>query len=70
MMINDIIIYYSIRKTKQKNFIQKFFDEDINPKIKKKYIFPLFTIITFISILLSSIFVIMSHYNKGNFHNA
>ena len=60
MMLNDIIIYITIMKQKQIFFTKKFFNEDINPKLKEKIIFPLLTCTIVTSIILGIIFVILS----------
>lgn len=62
MHSNDIIIYLHLLFTNMISFINKFYDEEINPHIKKTIIDPLLSMILILSLFISISYCILSYY--------
>lgn len=65
MHSNDIVIYLHLFFTDMVSFINKFYDEEINPNIKRRIIKPLLIAILILSLLISVSYCIMSYYKIG-----
>ena len=61
MHSNDMIIYINLLSTNMISFINKFYDEEINPNTKTEIINPLFIFIIIVSFVVSILYCILSY---------